>query len=224
MSSEIAQTAEENHQSMDAISKLPASLEAASKLSLSSKEIITPRKRLRIGFKNARNRFALAVATCGIGYVPLMPGTTASAVTSLLYFFIALLETHLAEIFFQNGYAKTKIFAWLGIFNVLFFVFFCTLGIWAAGKATKIFKNKDPKEVVVDEVIGQFIAFMFIPLTTSWKIILLGFIMFRLFDISKPYPINRLQKLPAGIGVCADDILAGMYTGICLAFVHALMV
>jgi len=224
MSGEIAQTAEETHQPVDAIHKLPDSLEAVSKLPASSKEIITPGKRLTIGFKNTKNRFALAVATCGIGYVPLIPGTTASAVTSLLYFFIALFETHLAEFFFQNDYTKTKVFVWLDAFNILFFLLFCTLGIWAAGKATEIFKNKDPKEIVVDEVIGQFIAFMFIPLTTSWKMILLGFTMFRLFDIFKPYPIDRLQKLPAGIGVCADDILAGVYTGICLAFVHDLMV
>ncbi|GIU81946.1 MAG: phosphatidylglycerophosphatase A [Acidobacteria bacterium] len=212
MSNEITQVAEENFNSLETVlgkSDLNSST--------SSKAIANPRKK-----STSKKFFVLAVATCGIGYAPLMPGTIASALTSLLYFFIVLFETHIAEVFVQNGYTKTRVFAWLDAFNILLFVCFCALGIWASGKAVEIFKNKDPKEVVVDEVIGQLIAFMFIPLTASWKIILLGFIVFRLFDIFKPYPINRLQKLPSGFGVCADDILAGVYTGICLAFVYAL--
>jgi len=78
----------------------------------------------------------------------------------------------------------------------------------------------DPHEAVVDEVMGQIVALLFIPFTTSWKLILAGFVLFRLFDIWKPYPIDELQSLPKGIGVCADDLLAGVYAGICLAIIY----
>jgi phosphatidylglycerophosphatase A len=74
----------------------------------------------------------------------------------------------------------------------------------------------------VDEVIGQLLVFLFVPFDISWKLILAGFLLFRLFDIWKPYPIDSLQNLPAGIGVCADDILAGVYGGAVLSLLYAL--
>ena len=69
--------------------------------------------------------------------------------------------------------------------------------------------------------MGQLIVFLFVPFDISWKLILAGFLLFRLFDIWKPYPIDSLQNLPAGIGVCADDILAGVYGGVCLSLIYA---
>jgi phosphatidylglycerophosphatase A len=82
--------------------------------------------------------------------------------------------------------------------------------------------NTDAPQAVVDEVIGQLIVFLFIPFTTSWLLVLVGFGLFRLFDIWKPYPIDYLQSLPGGIGVCADDILAGVYAGVCLSIIYAI--
>ena len=76
---------------------------------------------------------------------------------------------------------------------------------------------------MVDEVIGQLIVFLFIPFTTSWLLIGAAFLLFRLFDIWKPYPIDSLQALPGGIGVCADDMLAGVYAGVCLSIIHAVV-
>jgi phosphatidylglycerophosphatase A len=105
--------------------------------------------------------------------------------------------------------------------NLTIFLLFCLLGIWAATRAVRLFQNKDPKQAVVDEVIGQIIVFLFVPFGLSWKFILAGFLLFRLFDIWKPYPIDSLQNLPAGIGVCADDVLAGVYAGTCLAIIYA---
>ena len=70
--------------------------------------------------------------------------------------------------------------------------------------------------------MGQFITFAFIPFGLSWPFILAGFLLFRLFDIWKPYPIDDLQVLPGGLGVCADDIAAGVYAGICLAIGYAI--
>ena len=63
------------------------------------------------------------------------------------------------------------------------------------------------------------LVFLFVPFGVHWGYILAGFLLFRLFDIWKPYPIDDLQSLPSGIGVCADDILAGVYAGVCLAVV-----
>jgi phosphatidylglycerophosphatase A len=83
--------------------------------------------------------------------------------------------------------------------------------------------QNDPREVVADEVAGQavtFIAVLFITLKTAstgsiWAITAAGFVLFRIFDITKPWPIRKLEKLPSGWGILVDDILAGVYAGIC---------
>ena len=77
---------------------------------------------------------------------------------------------------------------------------------------------------MVDEVMGQLITFLFVPFVVSWQMILAGFLLFRLFDIWKPYPVRTLEILPDGLGICADDIVAGVYAGICLAIIYAISV
>jgi phosphatidylglycerophosphatase A len=72
-------------------------------------------------------------------------------------------------------------------------------------------------------VIGQLTVFLFIPFTSSWVLIGAGFLLFRLFDIWKPFPIDHLQDLPGGVGVVADDIAAGIYAGIVLSVIHAII-
>ena len=69
--------------------------------------------------------------------------------------------------------------------------------------------------------MGQLITLTFIPFGVPWPFVLAGFLLFRLFDIWKPYPIDHLQELPGGIGICADDLLAGVYAGLCLAIGYA---
>ena len=166
--------------------------------------------------------FSLAVTTCGVGYLPLAPGTWGSIVGVLIYLAFAKIESNASVYFVPHGFNETQITAWIHVVNLILFLLFCLLGIWAASRATKLFKNKDPQQAVVDEVIGQLIVYLFIPFDISWKLILAGFVLFRLFDIWKPYPIDSLQNLPAGIGVCADDILAGVYGGICLSIIYAI--
>ena len=70
--------------------------------------------------------------------------------------------------------------------------------------------------------MGQLIVFFFVPFGITWPFILAGFLLFRLFDIWKPYPIKAFENLPGGLGICADDIVAGVYAGICLAVGHAI--
>jgi phosphatidylglycerophosphatase A len=116
----------------------------------------------------------------------------------------------------------------------LSFLFICVLllvviglsmvGIWAASRAERLFGRKDPRAVVIDEVVGQLITFVFIlPVFLGpgapTKIVV-GFILFRAFDIIKPYPIRQLEKLPSGLGIVVDDIAAGFYAGTALAVIQ----
>jgi len=170
-----------------------------------------------------KDYFAIAVTTFGVGYLPLAPGTWGSMVGVLIY--IVSGWTYSAGAIINTG-ADSAIAAsyqaWALFAIGTLFVLFCLLGIWASGRSTALFGDLDPSHAVVDEVIGQLIVFMFIPFTFSWPLILAGFLLFRLFDIWKPYPIDSLQDLPAGIGICADDILAGVYGGVCLALIYAI--
>lgn len=172
--------------------------------------------------KTPLDYFALAVTTFGVGYLPLMPGTYGSAVGVGIYLLIRHFELGGEILLAQNSWQTEQVEAWQHVVNLIVFLFFCLLGIWAANRATILFKTKDPQQAVVDEVIGQLIVFLFVPFAIGWQLVLAGFLLFRLFDIWKPYPIDSLQNLPAGIGVCADDILAGVYGGVCLALIYAI--
>jgi phosphatidylglycerophosphatase A len=90
------------------------------------------------------------------------------------------------------------------------------VGIWAASHAEKLFARKDPGKVVVDEVAGQLIALLpVLPRSDpGWLTILAAFVAFRLFDIIKPYPARRLESLESGLGIMADDIVAGAYAAV----------
>ena len=142
----------------------------------------------------------------------------------LIYLLFGRVESNFGIYFLHRGWNAEQIAAWIHAFNLIIFLLFCLLGIWAASRAVGLFRHKDPQQAVVDEIIGQLIVFLFIPFDVHWFYILSGFLLFRLFDIWKPYPIDSLQNLPAGIGVCADDILAGVYGGTCLALLYAIRI
>lgn len=178
----------------------------------------------KIKEKNFVDYFSLAVTTFGVGYLPLAPGTWGSMVGVAIYLLFRWIEANLSTSFGLNGWTEAQITAWVHVGNLFIFLPFCLLGIWAANRATKLFKHKDPSQAVVDEVMGQLIVFLFVPFDISWQLILAGFLLFRLFDIWKPYPIDSLQNLPAGVGVCADDILAGVYGGVCLSLIYAVTI
>lgn len=157
---------------------------------------------------------ALAFATWGVGYAPLAPGTFGSAVGVGLY--LLLREGTLRIVnsyvpYYSLTYELIEFFRVALMLVVIAVV--SALGVWAASRTEKLLARKDPGIVVVDEVAGQLIAFLFIPLGVglSWWILVAGFLLFRLFDIWKPYPIRRLEALESGLGIMADDILAGVY-------------
>ena len=106
--------------------------------------------------------------------------------------------------------------------NTIVLAVFCLVGIWASNRAIPLLGNEDPSEAVVDEVMGQLITFCFIPFGVGWPFLLAGFLLFRIFDIWKPYPVRALEVLPGGLGICADDIVAGVFAGICLALGYAI--
>lgn len=144
-----------------------------------------------------RDRLARIISTffyCG--EFPWAPGTVGSLAGLLLYI----------------GVAHSPVLLW-GIFSSL-----CVTGFFAANRAEAIFGKKDPRPVVIDEVCGIFLAFFLVPLT--WENIVAGFVFYRLFDIFKPFPARRLEKLPGAWGIMADDILCGLYTN---ALLHLLM-
>jgi phosphatidylglycerophosphatase A len=98
---------------------------------------------------------------------------------------------------------------YLAVTVVLFF-----LGVYVSTEAEKLFNEKDPHKVVIDEVVGFFISMAFVPFGVAY--VIAGFFLFRLFDVWKPYPMRQLQALPGGWGVMIDDVLAGIYTNIVL--------
>ena len=158
---------------------------------------------------------ALALTTFGVGYIPGAPGTYGSAIGVAIYFGVATFETHAAR------HSAEFAAAFHHALNAVLLTVFCLVGIWASDRTEAIFGNGDPSQAIVDEVMGQLITFAFIPFTFDWRFILAGFLLFRLFDIIKPYPCNKLQDVPGGLGICADDIVAGVYSGICLSIGYA---
>lgn len=156
---------------------------------------------------------AMALATCGVGLIPVAPGTWGSAVGVGLY----LLLVSGAERGFDYAVARGLDLSPQSFPVVLNSVLLVAIlvvalaGTWAATRAEKLLGRKDPGAVVVDEVAGQLIALLFVPwLAGRWTVVA-GFLAFRLFDIWKPYPVRRLEGLGGGLGIMADDMLAGFY-------------
>src|SRR5215471_2843748 len=170
-------------------------------------ELPAPKRRTAVDY------LALAVATVGVGYFPIAPGTLGALVGVALYLAISgwlygILAANAGRGRLNLVFVFTPQMAFM-----LLVIFLVTLaGIWAANRAEKLLGKKDPSSVVIDEVAGQMIALLTGPfLPPTWWSVLSAFILFRLFDIWKPYPIRRLEALESGLGIMADDVLAGIY-------------
>jgi phosphatidylglycerophosphatase A len=98
---------------------------------------------------------------------------------------------------------------------------FLGLSIWAGGTAERLLGRRDPPEVVSDEVAGFMVTLYLLPF--SWVYIAGGFVLFRIMDIAKPFPIRRIEGIPGGIGIVLDDVLAGIFANLLLRGAGILM-
>lgn len=170
--------------------------------------------------KSFLDYLSLLITTCLVGYLPLAPGTWGSIVGVLIYLGYGHQFSAIQNDLISKG-DDLALFSALTYFATGFLLLMvCLIGILASARVERILNNKDPQIIVVDEVMGQLITFAFVPFGVSWGIVIAGFILFRLFDIWKPYPVKNLESLSNGIGVCADDIVAGVYAGVCLSFIY----
>ena len=172
-------------------------------VAISATEILSSKRRT-IG-----DYLALAIATCGVGYFPIAPGTLGSLVAIAVY----LPLEYFVRIQWMSSPALALPAEMFWLTTRLFLIFVVTMvGVWAATRAERLLRIKDPGIVVIDEVAGQMIALLSIPLfVPGWLPVFTAFIFFRAFDIWKPYPIRRLEALESGLGIMADDVLAGIY-------------
>ena len=166
--------------------------------------------------KGILDLISLALTTFGVGYLPLAPGTWGSLVGVGIYGGLACC---LAS--FRYTPSPEPAIAAIHAAILISLLAFILLGIWAASRSIELLGSTDSPHAVVDEVIGQLVTFLFIPFTSSPVLIAAGFLFFRVFDIWKPHPIDDLQGLPGGLGICIDDIAAGIYAGIALSVLHA---
>ncbi len=174
--------------------------------------------------KSPLDYLALALATCGVGYIKLAPGTWGSLVGVGLYLLWRFVGLAIWQFELAHGWQAEQLEAWRVEANILAVLLTSIIGIWAADRACVLLNKKDPQQVVIDEVAGQFIALMFIPFNAAWWMILAGFVLFRLFDIWKPYPIDGMQELPGGFGVVVDDLVAGVYAAIVMSLIAAIQI
>jgi phosphatidylglycerophosphatase A len=147
-------------------------------------------------------RLGLFVATCGyLGYVPVAPGTFGSALGLAVFFAVRSTGSTAVE---------------LSVIAILFAV-----GLWCGTVAEHHFGGIDPGPVVLDEVLGMLVTLALLPVNMAGAIV--GFLVFRVLDVLKPWPSARFEKLPGGLGVMADDALAAVYGNLLMRGLIAVM-
>lgn len=142
-----------------------------------------------------RRRVKVVTSFFYLGYSKFMPGTMGSLGGLVIYFLVRSNDV-------------------LYAFTILFLF---TLGIMFAGEAEKIYKKKDPRMIVIDEATGMLLALFCVPF--SMFSVILGFFLFRIFDILKPPPAKRMERKTGALGIMFDDIIAAIYTNLILQVV-----
>ena len=146
-------------------------------------------------------KLGLFLATCGyVGHVPLAPGTAGTLVGVAVFYGLRA---------FGGTAAEPAAIA------ILFAV-----GVWASGVAERHWQRTDPGPVVIDEVVGTLLTLLWLPLTGLG--VFVGFLVFRVLDVVKPWPAARFESLHGGLGVMADDAMAGVYGHLLLRLMIAL--
>jgi phosphatidylglycerophosphatase A len=193
-------------------------------------------------------RISLFIATaCGLGYLPKAPGTWGSLLGVLIYFawyanerfYLSVVDAFPTQHHFVLWVQRDL--AWAAFLSILL----AAVGVWVSNRVSKFSRSKDPQFVVIDEVSGQQITLLLglvlsihwrtvgngwpgYPFAAgpfswaNWKYLLLGFILFRVFDIWKPFPARQAESLPGGWGIMADDWIAAIYAGLGLWLARAL--
>jgi len=142
-------------------------------------------------------RFVLFFATgFGVGYSPIVPGTLGTLITIPIYYFLSTIQTPIYEV------------------TLVAFFF---LSLWVSEKAEIFFGKKDDPRIVIDEMMGFLITMLWVPKTALF--IIIGFFLFRFFDIVKPPPIRLVERAQGGFGVVLDDVVAGVYSNIILQII-----
>ncbi len=126
----------------------------------------------------------------GAGYFPVASGTVGSLVTAVAIWLLPL--------------TRPRIVVALAVVTVL--------GVWAGSRVERALGRKDPGVIVIDEVAGMLLSVVLLPLPLSIPVLVTAFLLFRLFDIWKPFPARESQALTGGMGVMVDDLIAGLYT------------
>ena len=143
-------------------------------------------------------RLAIGLATfCGCGFFPWGPGTVGSLAA------IAIAAA-------LHGYAQAS-----RVTLVVLTLVLLAPAVWASGETERLLNRRDPQIVVIDEVLGQWVTLLGAS-ALSWKSFVAGFLLFRFFDIWKPWPVRKLEKLPGGTGIVCDDLAAGVYGALIL--------
>jgi len=146
-------------------------------------------------------KLGLLLATCGyVGHVPLAPGTAGTLVGVAVFCGLRAFGGTVAE-----PAAIVILFA---------------VGVWASGVAERHWQRTDPGPVVIDEVVGTLLTLLWLPLTGLG--VFVGFLVFRVLDVVKPWPADRFESLHSGLGVMADDAMAGVYGHLLLRLMIAL--
>jgi phosphatidylglycerophosphatase A len=158
-------------------------------------ELKTPNSKLQ----KRMNPFILFwAAGFGVGFSPIAPGTLGTLVAILVYYFLSEIPSPLYEI------------------TLIGFFF---LSVWISENVEIFFGKKDDQRIVIDEIMGFLITMLWVPKTLPF--VIMGFFLFRFFDILKPFPIRRLEKrLRGGFAVVLDDVMAGVYANIVLHFIY----
>ncbi len=133
-----------------------------------------------------------------LGYFPKIPGTIGTLGGLTLYILL-------------NNFFNFNVYS-MCIFTLILII----VSIISSSYAIKVFNNNDPKEVVIDEVAGYFVSVLFLPF--DYNLIIIAFILFRLFDIYKPFLVKKLEDLKGGLGITLDDVGAGVLTNILIQF------
>jgi phosphatidylglycerophosphatase A len=177
----------------------------------------------RAGLSKKIPKISYLLATAfGFGFIPLGPGTWGSLVGVILSISLARIEnrallatlhSQMGESFWNIGFAPT-------ILDRAVVLIISLVGVAVASRVARHAQNEDPQFVVIDEVSGQMLALSFPGIVLDWKSWLLGFILFRVFDIFKPFPAHEAESFDAGWGIMADDWVAGLYAGLILLLAH----